>query len=75
VERTGRLVVAHETHITGGFGAEIVATVTEQGAYFLETPPVRIGHMDVFWGPTQLEPFSMITPERIASGIRRAWQG
>lgn len=75
VEKTGRLVLAHETHLTGGFGAEIVATVTEQGAYFLETPPVRVGHMDVFWGPSQLETFSMITETRIIAGIHRAMRG
>ncbi len=75
VEKTGRLVIAHETHLTGGFGAEIAATVAERGAYFLETSPVRVGHMDVFWGPTKLEPFSMITDQRIAAGIRRALRG
>lgn len=75
LEKTGRLVVAHEDHLTGGIGAEIVATATEQGAYFLETPPVRVAHMDVFWGPAQLEPFSTITSDRIAAGIRRAMRG
>jgi pyruvate/2-oxoglutarate/acetoin dehydrogenase E1 component len=75
VEKTGRLVVAHEDHLSGGVGAEILATVTEQGAYFLETPPVRVAHMDVFWGPTQLEPYSAITAERISAGIRRALRG
>ena len=75
VEKTGRLVVAHEDHLTGGVGAEIVATITEQGAYFLETPPVRVAHMDVFWGPAQLEPYSTITADRIAAGIRRAMNG
>ena len=68
----GRLVVAHETHITGGFGAEIAATVAEKGAYFLDAPPVRVGHMDVFWGPAQLESWSMITrgaspPKRVTA--------
>lgn len=75
VKKTGRLVVAHEAQLSGGFGAEIASTVSEKGAYFLETPPVRVGHMDLFWGPTQLEQFSMITPERIAAGIRRAMRG
>ncbi len=75
VEKTGRLVVAHEDHLSGGIGAEIVATVTEQGAYFLETPPVRVAHMDVFWGPTQLERYSTITADRISAGIRRAMAG
>ena len=75
VEKTGRLVVAHEDHLSGGVGAEIVATVTEQGAYLLETPPVRVAHMDVFWGPTQLEPYSTISADRISAGIRRAMRG
>ncbi|MCY4272869.1 MAG: thiamine pyrophosphate-dependent enzyme [bacterium] len=75
VEKTGRLVVVHEDHLTGGIGAEIVAAVAEQGAYFLEAPPVRVGHMDVFWGPTRLEPYSTITSERIAAGIQRAMRG
>ena len=75
VERTGHLVVAHEAHLTGGVGAEIVAVAAEQGSYFLEAPPVRVGHMDVFWGPTQLEKYSMITAERIAASVRRALAG
>lgn len=36
VAKTGRLVVAHEDHLSGGIGAEIVATVTEQAAYHLD---------------------------------------
>lgn len=75
VEKTGRLVVAHETHLTGGFGAEIVATIAEEAAYSLETPPVRVGHMDVFWGPTRLEQYSVISADRIAAGARRAIRG
>ena len=65
VDRTGRLVVAHEAHTTSGFGAEILAAVSEHGLYSLEAPPVRVAHMDVFWGPTQLERYSMITADRI----------
>ena len=75
VEKTGRLVVAHETHLTGGFGAEVVATIAEEAAYSLETPPVRVGHMDVFWGPTRLESYSVISADRIAAGARRAVRG
>ena len=59
VEKTGRIVTAHEDHLSGGIGAEIVATIAEQGAYFLASPPGRIGPMAVFWGPTQPESVSM----------------
>ena len=75
VERTGRIVVVHEAQTTAGLGAEIVATVSEQALYCLEAPPVRVAHMDVFWGPTRLEPHSMITPQRIAAGVRRTLEG
>ena len=75
VDRTGRLVVAHEAQTTSGFGAEVLAAVSEHGLYSLEAPPVRVAHMDVFWGPTQLERHSMITADRITAGIRRALSG
>ena len=75
VIRTGRLVTVHEAALHGGLGAEIVASVMERAAYAIETPPVRVGHADYFWGPTQLERFSLITKERIADGIRRVMRG
>jgi 2-oxoisovalerate dehydrogenase E1 component len=75
VERTGRLVTVHEAPLTAGLGGEIVATVTERAAYSLESPPVRVGHADLFWGPTQLEVHSRISIERITAGVRRAMKG
>lgn len=46
VEKTGRLLVAHEANVTGGLGAEITARVAEQSLYHLDAPPVRIGVPD-----------------------------
>jgi pyruvate/2-oxoglutarate/acetoin dehydrogenase E1 component len=46
VGRTGRLLVAHEANVTGGFGAEVVARVVESGAR-LAAPPRRIGLPDM----------------------------
>jgi pyruvate/2-oxoglutarate/acetoin dehydrogenase E1 component len=43
VERTGRLVVAHEAVEHGGFGAEIAARVQETAFDFLDAPIVRVG--------------------------------
>jgi len=43
VERTGRLLVAHEAVAVGGFGAEVVATVAEHRGSALSTPPRRLG--------------------------------
>ncbi|GLC48230.1 2-oxoisovalerate dehydrogenase subunit beta 2, mitochondrial, variant 3 [Pleodorina starrii] len=41
VSKTGRLVVAHEAPLTGGFGAEVAATVAQRCFTALESPPGR----------------------------------
>ena len=71
VAKTGRLVVAHEASVIGGFGAEVVATVAEKAGYLLETPPVRVGHPDMVWGQAKLEAFSKLPPAAIADAVRR----
>jgi pyruvate dehydrogenase E1 component beta subunit len=43
VERTGRLVVAHEAVEQGGFGAELVARVQEAAFDYLDAPVARVG--------------------------------
>lgn len=75
VEKTGRLVVAHEAPLSSGFGAEVVATVAEKAAYFLETPPVRVAHADTVWAPALLEPLSVIEPGRLIDAARRVMEG
>jgi len=42
VARTRRLLIVHEAHTSGGFGAEVLSAVVEAGAEFI-TPPRRIG--------------------------------
>ena len=43
VEKTGRLIIAHDAVKTSGFGAEVAALVAEKALYSLEAPIVRIG--------------------------------
>ena len=43
VERTGRLVVAHEAVEHGGFGAEVAARVHEAAFDYLDAPIARVG--------------------------------
>jgi len=74
IEKTGRLVVVHEAAKSGGFGAEIIATVMEKGGYLLETPPLRVAHADMPWAVAKLEPFSMIDPERVVGAVRRVME-
>ena len=47
IEKTGRLLVVHEAWTTGGYGAEIVARLCEQGFRHLTAPPLRLGAADV----------------------------
>lgn len=74
IGKTGRLVVVHEAAKSGGFGAEIIATVMEKGGYLLETPPVRVAHADMPWAVAKLEPYSMIQPERVADAVRKVME-
>jgi pyruvate dehydrogenase E1 component beta subunit len=46
VEKTGRLVIAHQANVSGGFGAEIAARVAKDGFWFLEAPIERVGVPD-----------------------------
>ncbi|MEI7745167.1 MAG: transketolase C-terminal domain-containing protein, partial [Chloroflexota bacterium] len=43
----GRLLIAHEANLTGGFGAEIAARVSERHLFELDAPIVRVGMPDV----------------------------
>ena len=45
--RTHRLIVLHEGRRTHGFGAELVARLTEEHFFDLEAPPLRIGSLDL----------------------------
>lgn len=55
VEKTGRAVVAHEAPMTGGFGAEIAARITEQRFDSLAAPILRVAAYDVPYAPACLE--------------------
>jgi len=47
VQKTGRVVVVYEGYKTGGFGAEIVATINDLAFDWLDAPVVRLGGADV----------------------------
>ncbi len=47
VARTGRLVVVHESRRNVGFGAELIARITEEQFFDLEAPPLRIASKDM----------------------------
>ncbi|MCY3887217.1 MAG: acetoin dehydrogenase [Chloroflexi bacterium] len=47
LERTGRLVIAHEANRTAGFGAELAAWATEERFWDLDGPVARVGAPDI----------------------------
>ncbi len=73
VARTGRLIVLHEGRRTHGFGAELVARLTERHFAQLKAAPLRIAALDlpVPFAP-ELEQAFRPTPEKIIDTIA-AW--
>lgn len=72
VEKTGKALIVYEDNMTGGFGAEVAATIAQEGFNYLDGPVTRIASPDVpiapFAGP--LEAYILPNPEKIAQGIR-----
>lgn len=70
VRRTGRLLIAHEAVVVGGFGAEIAATVAEELHGRLKAPVRRVGapKLPIGYAPT-LENEIKLGPERLDAAI------
>ena len=72
VEKTGRLVIAHEAARTCGVGAEIAALVAEKGIYDLKGPIRRVCGYDVVMPLFRREMDYMPSVRKIADEIRAA---
>ncbi|MBM4167498.1 MAG: alpha-ketoacid dehydrogenase subunit beta, partial [Ignavibacteria bacterium] len=46
IKKTGKCLLVHEDQITGGFGAEISATIAQEAFHFLDAPIVRVATSD-----------------------------
>ncbi len=73
--RTGRLIVLHEGRRTHGFGAELIARLTEENFAALKAAPLRIASLDlpVPFAP-ELEHEFRPTKEKVIDRIA-AWMG
>jgi pyruvate dehydrogenase E1 component beta subunit len=71
VEKTGRLMVAHEAVRVGGFGAEVAATVAETLHRKLKGPVRRLGapRAPIAYAPN-LEDQVRVRPEQIIDAAR-----
>lgn len=73
VQRTGRMVVAHEAPVFSGLGAEIAARITERSFYSLEAPVIRVGGYHMPYPPAGVEADYVPDLDRILDGIDRAF--
>ena len=72
LRKTGRLVVVHEDHQRGGWGAEIAATVHTEFAHLLKAPVQRVGapFVPLPFAPSLEEAF-IPSVEQIVSAVHR----
>jgi len=73
VRRTGKALIVHEDNLTGGFGAEIAAIISEHAFDSLDGPVVRVAGPDIPAMPfnTPQEDFFMPNPQKIAEAARQ----
>ncbi|MET1036646.1 MAG: alpha-ketoacid dehydrogenase subunit beta [Aeromicrobium sp.] len=73
LERTGRLVVAHEASRTAGVGAEIAARMQQQAFYSLEAPILRVTGYDTPYPASRLEEDWLPGLDRILDAIDQSF--
>lgn len=73
VKKTGKALVVYEDNFTGGFGAEVAATIAQDAFDYLDGPVTRLASPDVPISPYSgvLEEYILPNPEKIAAGIRK----
>ena len=72
VRKTGKALIVYEDNLTGGYGAEIAATLAEEAFTDLDAPVRRLAGPDVPAMPYShpLQEWFMPDPDRIAEAIR-----
>lgn len=72
VRKTGKALIVHEDNLTGGYGAEVAATIAEHGLQDLDAPVRRLAGPDVPAVPFShpMQEWFMLNPDKIAAAIR-----
>jgi 2-oxoisovalerate dehydrogenase E1 component beta subunit len=73
VRKTGKAIVVYEDNLTGGFGAEVSAIISEHAFGDLDGPVVRVAGPDIPAMPfnSPQEEFFMPNPTKIALAMRQ----
>lgn len=70
-QKTGRVVIVHEAHSTGGVGSEITSVINDTSFLYLRAPVERVTGFDVPVPFFSLENDYLPTPERVGAAIRK----
>jgi pyruvate dehydrogenase E1 component beta subunit len=71
VKKTGRVLIVHEAAKTGGFGAELSATIAEEAIMALKAPIIRVTGYDVVLPLPLLEDYNLPSEKRITDAIEK----
>lgn len=72
VQKTGRLIVAHEAPSFFGAGAELAAAITERCFYSLEAPVLRVGGFHTPYPTGAIEEDYLPNLDRVLDAVDRA---
>lgn len=72
VQRTGRCIIVHEAALSGGWGAEIAAQLSEHALLHLLAPVQRVTGYDTIMPLLKLERYYMPSVERIVNTVHAA---
>lgn len=71
VQKTGRAVIVHEAHATGGVGNDIVSIINDTSFLYLKSPIERVTGFDVPVPLFALEEHYLPTPKRVFYAIKK----
>jgi 2-oxoisovalerate dehydrogenase E1 component beta subunit len=70
VQKTGRVLIVHEAHRTGGVGAELISLINDEALLYLRAPIERVTGFDVHVPLFQLEDDYLPSVKRIITGMK-----
>ncbi|MEL4026470.1 alpha-ketoacid dehydrogenase subunit beta [Lysinibacillus endophyticus] len=72
VQKTGRCVIVHEAHATGGLGNDIISIINDTSFLYMKAPIQRVTGADVHVPFFALEDNYLPTPDRVMEAIEKA---